>query len=75
MKARRRRPSRAATALPRRLTAATLWRQYGAIMEPQEVGMPSLSIKNVPEEVIARLRERAERNHRSLQRELLALVC
>jgi plasmid stability protein len=36
--------------------------------------MPSLSIKNVPEEVIARLRERAERNHRSLQRELLALV-
>jgi len=37
--------------------------------------MPSLSIKNVPEEVIERLRERAERNHRSLQRELLALVC
>jgi plasmid stability protein len=40
-----------------------------------EVDMPSLSIKNVPEEVIERLRERAERNHRSLQRELLALVC
>jgi plasmid stability protein len=37
--------------------------------------MPSLSIKNVPEAVIERLRERAERNHRSLQRELLALVC
>jgi plasmid stability protein len=37
--------------------------------------MPSLSIKNVPEEVIERLRVRAERNHRSLQRELLALVC
>ena len=37
--------------------------------------MPSLSIKNVPTEVIERLRERAERNHRSLQRELLALVC
>ena len=37
--------------------------------------MPSLSIKNVPVAVIERLRERAERNHRSLQRELLALVC
>jgi len=37
--------------------------------------MPSLSIKNVPEAVIERLRERAERNHRSLQGELLALVC
>jgi len=36
--------------------------------------MPSLSIKNVPEEVIERLRERAERNHRSLQGELLALI-
>lgn len=36
--------------------------------------MPSLSIKNVPEAVIERLRERAERNHRSLQGELLALV-
>jgi len=36
--------------------------------------MPSLSIKNVPHEVIERLRERAERNHRSLQGELLALI-
>jgi antitoxin FitA len=39
-----------------------------------EAFMPSLSIKNVPEEVIERLRERATRNHRSLQGELLALV-
>jgi antitoxin FitA len=44
-------------------------------MEPHGDDMPSLSIKNVPEEVVERLRERAERNHRSLQRELLALVC
>lgn len=34
----------------------------------------NLSIKNVPDEVAERLRLRAERNHRSLQRELLALV-
>ena len=34
----------------------------------------SLSIKNVPEEVVERLRERAERNRRSLQGELLAVV-
>ena len=35
---------------------------------------PSLSIKDVPEEVLERLRTRAERNHRSLQKELLAIV-
>jgi len=36
--------------------------------------MPNLSIKNVPDEVVARLRQRASANHRSLQGELLALV-
>ena len=34
----------------------------------------SLSIKNVPEALAARLRERAARNHRSLQGELLAIL-
>jgi len=34
----------------------------------------SLSIKDVPEALAARLRQRAARNHRSLQRELMALV-
>jgi len=34
----------------------------------------SLSIKNVPDEVLQRLRARARRNHRSLQNELLAIV-
>jgi len=34
----------------------------------------SLSIKDVPEEILERLRARAERNHRSLQKELLAIV-
>lgn len=34
----------------------------------------SFSIKNVPEEVAERVRLRAERNHRSLQRELLAIL-
>jgi antitoxin FitA len=34
----------------------------------------SLSIKNVPVDVVRRLRERAERNHRSLQGELLDVV-
>ena len=34
----------------------------------------NLSIKNVPEAVVVRLRERAKRNHRSLQGELLALL-
>lgn len=34
----------------------------------------SLSIKNVPNDLAARLRSRAERNHRSLQGELLAIL-
>lgn len=34
----------------------------------------SLSIKGVPVELAARLRQRAARHHRSLQRELLAIV-
>ena len=34
----------------------------------------NLSIKNTPDDVAARLRRRAERNRRSLQGELLAIV-
>lgn len=34
----------------------------------------SLSIKNVPDDIAQRLRERAKRNHRSLQGELLAIL-
>ncbi len=34
----------------------------------------NLSIKNAPEEVVQRLRRRAERHHRSLQGELLAII-
>lgn len=36
--------------------------------------MPSLSIKNVPEELVERLRARAKGHHRSLQGELLAIL-
>jgi plasmid stability protein len=34
----------------------------------------NLSIKNAPEAVVERLRQRAERHHRSLQGELLAII-
>ena len=34
----------------------------------------SLSIKNAPDEVVKRLKERAERHHRSLQGELMAIL-
>jgi plasmid stability protein len=34
----------------------------------------NLSIKNAPDHVVQRLRERAERNHRSLQGELMAII-
>ncbi len=37
--------------------------------------MPNLSIKNVPEAIVQKLRDRAARNHRSLQGELMVLVC
>lgn len=36
--------------------------------------MPNLSIKNVPEPLAEALRQRAERNHRSLQGELMAIL-
>ena len=36
--------------------------------------MPSLSIKNVPEELMERLRARAELHHRSLQGELMSIL-
>ncbi len=34
----------------------------------------NLSIKNAPDHIVERLRARAERNHRSLQGELMAIV-
>ncbi len=34
----------------------------------------NLSIKNAPDDVVKRLREQAERNHRSLQGEMLAIL-
>jgi plasmid stability protein len=34
----------------------------------------NLSIKNAPDEIVARLKERAAKHHRSLQGELLAIV-
>lgn len=36
--------------------------------------MPNLSIKDAPEEVAEALRQRAARNHRSLQGELMAII-
>ena len=34
----------------------------------------NLSIKNVPEETVEQLRERAKRNHRSLQGEVMTIL-
>jgi plasmid stability protein len=50
---------------------APKWR-HGSILEAM-MGV-SLSIKDVPEALAERLRQRATRNHRSLQRELMAIV-
>jgi plasmid stability protein len=43
-------------------------------LEPKWSRTVNLSIKNVPEETVRRLRERAARDHRSLQGELLNIV-
>jgi antitoxin FitA len=45
-------------------------------MAPKWIGFGTmnLSIKNVPDEVVQRLRQRAARRHRSLQGELLAII-
>ncbi len=45
--------------------------QIGGDSEPMPV---NLSIKNAPDEVVQRLRQRAARHHRSLQGELLAII-
>ena len=34
----------------------------------------NLSIKNAPDDIVSRLKARAEKNHRSLQGELLAIL-
>jgi plasmid stability protein len=44
------------------------WRHIGAIP------MPTLSIKNVPERLLSKLRQRAAQHHRSIQGELMALL-
>ncbi len=36
--------------------------------------MPSLSIKNVPEDLMARLKAQAKQHHRSLQGEIMAIL-
>ena len=36
--------------------------------------MPSLTVKNVPEEMLVLLRERAKHHHRSLQGELMLIL-
>ena len=36
--------------------------------------MPSLTIKNIPDEMLTRLRERAQGHHRSLQGEVVAIL-
>ena len=36
--------------------------------------MPSLSIKNIPEELLERLRNQAKQHHRSLQGEVISIL-
>lgn len=48
--------------------------QNGSILEPGATMTVTLSIKNVPDEIARALRNRAARNHRSLQGELLAVL-
>jgi antitoxin FitA len=55
------------------LTPDPGWRRIGA--KPHlDAAMPNLSIKDVPEDIAEALRQRASRNHRSLQGELMAII-
>jgi plasmid stability protein len=47
---------------------------FCSILEQEWSTLMDLSIKGVPEDQVARLRERAKANHRSLQGELRALI-
>lgn len=46
-------------------------RPAGSVLE---ITVPSLSVKDVPEPLAEKLRQRAARNHRSLQGELMAIL-
>jgi plasmid stability protein len=46
----------------------------GTIMVPLRCRMPSINVKNLPKEIHRRLKERAKRNHRSLNSELIACL-
>jgi antitoxin FitA len=47
---------------------------YGSILEPEiEKNMSALTIKNIPEKLRKRLKESAEKHHRSINSE--AIVC
>lgn len=46
-----------------------IWIHYGGKWMPIH-----LSIKNAPDDIVRRLKERAERHHRSLQGELLSIL-
>jgi plasmid stability protein len=48
--------------------------QNGFVRRKEKQMAINLSIKGVPDEIAERLRERAARNHRSLQGELMAIV-
>jgi plasmid stability protein len=66
---------RQATPVPTAVAIAGRCHHIGAITLPKALAMTiTLSIKNVPDELAKRLRERAARNHRSLQGELMAII-
>lgn len=73
-------PASAKLAMPARLRPGALpMRRFNHILQQNgsifEQLMPvNLSIKNAPDDLVALLKERARRNHRSMQRELLAII-
>jgi len=46
----------------------------GTILVPSGYLMPNISLKNLPKDIHRRLKERAKRNHRSLNSELIACL-
>ena len=50
------------------------WNQDGCISEPSRLDMASITIKNIPDHLLARLREQAAMEQRSMNKEIIRLL-
>jgi antitoxin FitA len=49
------------------------WFHNGSKMEPSEEAMPTITIKNIPEEIYEKIKLQAKANHRSVNSEIISI--